>query len=68
LLHLLKHFAVRPSQGLDLRVRQAQVLELRGRLLLLLLKGAAFKVHAFQGVLNLDDPGLVLASSYPFFG
>ena len=65
---MLQHFAVRPGLGLDLSVCQAQVLELHGRLLLLFLKGDVINVHAFQGVLDLDDPGLVVSPSYPFFG
>jgi hypothetical protein len=65
---MLKHFVVRLGLGLDLGVRQAQILELCGLLLLLFLKGAMFKVHAFQDVLDLDELGLVLAPSYPFFG
>lgn len=63
---MLQHFAVRPGLGLDLSVCQA--LELRGHLLLLYLKGVVINVHAFLGVLDLDDPGLVLSPSYPFFG
>ena len=65
---MLQHFVVRPGLVLDLSVCQAQVLELHGHLLLLYLKGVVIYVHAFLGVLDLDDPGLVLSPSYPFFG
>lgn len=66
--HLLKHLTVGPGLGLDLGVRQYQLLEINNRFLLVLLEGVPFQVDALQAVLDLGDPGLVLAAGHPFFG
>ena len=60
------NLVVGPGLGLELRVCKTELLDLFLSLLLLGLKGIACLKHTLQGLLNLQDPRLVLAPSHLF--